>query len=113
MIARLFAVWLVVLCILPTTAPFSAVPSAHPLSRHNTAVAIGTSVTPTSVTDSDDDNDAVVLAPSAFLKQSRLRATVVVPTCGGTSSGVALFFAQGSPSAFTIDSPPLNTVLRV
>ena len=111
MVARLVATFLLVLCILPVTAPFSTVDSTHPLGGQSPVTTIAPAATHASVADSDDD-DALVLERSTFLKHSRLCANMVVGFCD-TVIVSALFLPSVAPPILSLDSPPLNTILRL
>ncbi len=109
LVAKLSAALLVCLCILPTTAPFSAVGSTDwPTVRHTTG--IGTLSAPASST--DDDNDALVLEQSHYLRQARACVAAVV-----AFSDVAIVpefvLPPDSSPRLIIDPPSLNTVLRL
>jgi hypothetical protein len=110
-VAKLCAALLVVLCIMPMTAPFSTVGSTDSLSGRSADAVIGTLATHTAVTDTDD-NDALVLERLSFLRQPSLCALVVAAS-GDAPATVSAFFPSAGPPAFTIDSPPLKTVLRL
>lgn len=111
-VARLCAALLVVLCIVPTTAPFSTLGSADFLFGRSADAVIGTLATHTSVTDTDD-NDALVLERLHFLRQPILYALVGAASGDAAAAVPTAFFPGAGPSAFTIDSSPLKTVLRL
>ena len=108
MVAKGFALWLVVLCVVPTTAPFSV--ASMPLSgaRHNSASA-GPDAIAKSV--SDDSNDAIALERSTFLSQSRAGACSVSSHAVRETASSAL--APQAPALETILRPPIFRVLRV
>jgi len=110
-VARLHAALLVVLCILPTTAPFSTLGSFDSSPSGNADTAIGGPETHASVADADD-NDTLLLERSHFLKQSRLCALIPVSSC----DVAAVLFLSGpavAPITFVLTSSSLPTVLRV
>jgi hypothetical protein len=111
MVPKLLAALLVVLCVLPVTAPFATVGPSSSLAGHETVATIGTLSAHTSVTDSDDD-DALAIERATFLRESRLCAEVAV-SFFETAFSRAPFVTPGAPHAFTIDSPPLKTILRL
>jgi hypothetical protein len=108
MLTRGFAFFLVVLCIVPTTAPFSI--ASMPLSgaRDNIASA-ATNVIAQSV--SDDNNDAIALERSTFLSQSRACA------CSTSTHAVrvngSMLLAPDAPALASLYRPPIFRVLRV
>jgi|SRR6185436_12764453 len=111
MVAKAVATLLLVLCILPTTAPFSSVGSTNALGEHNPVTTISVAGDHSSVADAGDE-DALVLERSNFLKHSRLCASAVVGFCE-TASTFAPFLSPAARSTFALDLPPLRTVLRL
>jgi hypothetical protein len=111
-VAKLCAALLVVLCIAPTTAPFSTLGSTDFLFGRSADAVIGTLASHISVTDSDD-NDALVLERLPFLRQPILDALVVAAFSDAAATVPTAFLPFAGPPAFTIDSPPLKTVLRL
>jgi hypothetical protein len=111
-VAKLCAALLVVLCIVPTTAPFSTLGSTDFLFGRSVDAMIGTLATHTSLTDTDD-NDALVLERLHFLRQPILYALVVTASGDAAATVPTAFFPFAGPPAFTIDSPPLKAILRL
>ena len=109
MIARLSAAFLLVLCILPTTAPFSTDGPADSLGHGSADTTIGVLTPLASVGNPDDD--AFARERSDFLRQSRLSA-LVVASCD-VAVVQAPFIRESPPTQFILDSPTLRTILRV
>jgi hypothetical protein len=108
MLTRGFAFFLVVLCIVPTTAPFSI--ASMPLSgAHDNSAFAATNTIAASV--SDDNNDAIALERSTFLSQSRACASTT-----STHAACVTVSTSLSPDASALASlyrPPIFRVLRV
>jgi hypothetical protein len=109
MVAKFCAVWLVVLSALPFTAPFSTFDTADLFGARHTGDVIGTPSIQASAT---DHNDALALERSDFLRQSRLCALVVVAS-NDTAPVLTLLLPSVVPTTFSLDHPPLKTILRL
>jgi hypothetical protein len=108
-VAKLCAALLVALCILPSTAPFSTDgPASVPL---NTNAVIGTLANHASAMD-PDDNDALMLERSHFLRQPRLFALMVVASCSAAAVSFRLRPAV-APTSFLPNCSSLKTILRL
>jgi hypothetical protein len=106
MVAKLSAVWLVVLCILPMTAPFSTLGSLSPVNHQSADAVIGE---PHATFDSDD---VLALERSTFLQQSRLCATGIVAFHEIVLAETS-FPPTDAQSSVTTDSRPRSTILRL
>ena len=108
MLAKFCAAWLVVLSALPFTAPFSTFDTADLFSARHTGDVIGTLPIQALTT---DHNDALALKRSDFLRQSRLYALAVVAS--SDTAPVLTLFLPSVPTTFSLDHPPLKTILRL
>jgi hypothetical protein len=112
MVGQFFAVALVVLCLLPGTAPFLTLDSMHSLGGPR-AVRANTSLeTHASAKSLDDDDDAIVLERSTILRQMRSRALVVAGSAETAGTSTA-FLSSVAPPASADRRPSLKTILRV
>lgn len=113
MVAKLAAAVLLVLCILPSTAPFSSVGATPVLDGRHSHAAIQTSSSYTSLCHSySDDDDALVFERSTFLRHSRQYASMVVGFYESPSV-CSPFLAAVAPLTSAVDSSLLSTVLRL
>ncbi len=110
MVAKLFAALLVVLCVLPATAPFSTDGPADSLGSRDAGAAHGTAIDVALVGDPNDD--AVTLERADFLQQSRLCARVAASS-SASHPVLEAFRVAITPTASTLDTPALLTVLRI
>jgi len=114
MLSRLAASLLVMLCVLPTTAPFSVVDaSAFPVPHGAPVLTPGAPVSYASVDDADQD--AVALPGSTFLRESPVSAA---NTDRGGLPRAAAFIPedQRAPVDASLGrrtSPSIGTILRV
>jgi len=108
MVAKFSATLLLVLCILPMTAPFSAVGELSAMTGHHDVAAIGTSAAGTSVA----DDDVLVLERSRFLRQCQLCALVIDAHVIATSSSASSAPPLAS-SAFAEGAVTLHSILRL
>ena len=107
-----FAVLLVVLCILPNTAPFSTIAAVTPSTAHNVAAGIhqDTRVPPPAVTDSDD---AIALERATFLNESRTCASGLGPGADGTTAFASSVRWSIGEHFRAVEPPACPYVLRV
>jgi hypothetical protein len=108
MLTKGFALLLVVLCIVPTTAPFSVALTPLPDADHSFASAGPDAVAPSL---SDDNNDAIALERSTFLSQSRACACSTATHARRVTASNSL--GAKAPVLDSIFRPPIFTVLRV
>jgi hypothetical protein len=105
------SVLLVVLCMLPNTAPFSSIASATYSTARDTDVRVDQDgrVPPLAVT---DNADAMALERSTFLDESRVCSSGLVPSTYGTTAFTPIF--ECSRTNFSsVHRPACPSVLRV
>ena len=116
MVARLFATWLVVLCILPMTAPFATIGWTHDMGRADVVVGAGTTAADAPVAEpaapDPDDDAALILERSDFSQQSKFCALLTVDYRDGAPVS-SVFFAPLAPPSFAVDFQALQTILRL
>ena len=103
---------IVVLCIVPTTAPFSTLGSTDLVFGRSADAVIDASAGHASV-DGTDDNDALLLERLPFLRHPILCALVVAAPDDAAAVVSTASFPPGGSRPFAIDSSPRHTILRV
>jgi hypothetical protein len=108
MVRKFAAVWLVVLCVLPFTAPFATCGTCG-TPNDTTHDAVGT--IESAAVQSDDDSVVVVGERTSLAEQSRLCVGVAVASFDAASV-VELILPPGASPSLTSHAPTLS-ILRV
>ncbi len=109
MVAKLCAVWFVLLSVLPFTAPFSAIEVTDFVLSHSAVDDLGLTVR---ASQSVADDPAMVSDRSAFFFRSRLCAVVRSPSYDAIPT-VPLFLPPIALPIFVANLPPATTVLQI
>jgi len=104
-------VLLVVLCVLPNTAPFSSIPSAACSTARDTDMRINQDGRVAPLADADND-DAIALERSTFLDESRICSSGLVPSTYGMTAFAAIFECSRTHLG-SVHRPACPSVLRV
>lgn len=110
MVAKICAVWFVLLSVLPFTAPFSSIDAADFAARGGAHGEIGLLTTQPS--DAVADNSVMVSDRSGFFSKSRLCAIVTIASCDVVAA-FHQFLLPAASTTFTATPPPLATALRI